>query len=343
MLTGKVASASVSISDTDEMLSGGGSRKDLETMFQLIYLRFTQPRADTTMFQVITSQSKAMLANQRSTPEFAFAEALEGAVSQNHLRARPFTTELVDEMSLAKSLAFYKDRLADASDFTFTFVGSFDLPAIRPLVERYLGGLPSSGRKESWKDVGPHAVRGVITREVFKGIEPKGQAAMVFSGPFTYNRIAIRAMSLVLENRLRDVLREDLGGTYSVGVSPSYEKYPQQEFSISIDFGANPDRLNALIKTVFDQIELLKKTGPTEQQVADVKEGLLRDFEQSTKQNGYLLGQISLRYQFGETVKEFFSIPELYKKVSAATIQGAARTYLDTNNYVKVTLMPEKK
>ena len=88
---------------------------------------------------------------------------------------------------------------------------------------------------------------------------------------------------------------------------------------------------------------MLKKNGPTEQQVADVKEGLLRDFEQSTKQNGYLLSQISLRYQFGETVKEFFSIPELYKKVSAATIQNAARTYLDTDNYVRVTLMPEKK
>ena len=82
--------------------------------------------------------------------------------------------------------------------------------------------------------------------KVYKGIEPKSQAAIVFSGPFTYdqvNRIAIRAMSLVLENRLRDVLREDLGGTYSVGVSPSYENIPQQEFSISIDFGANPDRL----------------------------------------------------------------------------------------------------
>jgi zinc protease len=346
MLTGKVASASASISETEEMMAGGASRKDLETMFQLIYLRFTQPRADETIFGVMTSQTKAALANQKSMPEFAFAEALEGALSQNHFRSRPFTAELVDEMSLAKSLAFYKDRFADASDFTFTFIGSFDLPTLKPLVERYLGGLPSLGRKETWKDVGPHPPRGIVTRQVAKGIEPKSQAALVFTGPFKYdqtNRIAIRAMSLVLENRLRDVLREDLGGTYGVGVSPSYDKFPRQEFSVSIDFGANPDRLEALIKTVFDQIELLKKTGPTDQQVADVKEGLLRDFEQSTKQNGYLLNQISLRYQFGEELKEFFGIPDLYRKITAATIQDAARLYLDTNNYVRVTLMPEKK
>jgi zinc protease len=346
MLTGKVASASVAITDTDELVSGGASLKDLETMFQLIYLRFTQPRADETIFGVITTQTKAALANQKSMPEFAFAEALSGALSQNHLRARPFTAELVDEMSLAKSLAFYKDRFADASDFTFMFVGSFDLATIKPLVERYLGALPSTGRRETWKDVGPHPPRGVVVKQVFKGIEPKSQAAVVFTGPFQYdqsNRIAIRAMSQILENRLRDVLREDLGGTYSVSVGASYEKYPRQEFEISIDFGASPDRLENLIKTVFDQIELLKKTGPTEQQVADVKESMLRDFEQSTKQNGYLLNQISLRYQFGEDLKEFFSIPELYKKVAAATIQDAAKAYLDTGNYVRVTLMPEKK
>jgi zinc protease len=346
MLTGKVASASVAFTDTDELISGGASLKDLETMFQLIYLRFTQPRADETIFGVMTTQTRQALTNQKSRPEFAFAEALGAALSQNHLRARPFTSELVDEMSLAKSEAFYRERLADASDFTFTFVGSFDLATIKPLVEKYLGALPSTGRRETWKDVGPHPPRGVVVKQVFRGIEPKSQAALVFTGPFQYdqsNRIAIRAMSQILENRLRDVLREDLGGTYSVSVGPSYEKYPRPEFEISIDFGASPDRLEALIKTVFDQIELLKKTGPTDQQVADVKESMLRDFEQSLKQNGYLLNQISLRYQFGEDLKEFFSIPELYRKITGAMVQEAAKTYLDTSNYVRVTLMPEKK
>ncbi len=346
MMTGKVASATAIIGDTEEMMIGGGSLKDLETMFQLIYARFTQPRADASIFSVITEQSKSALANQRSMPEVVFAEALQGALTQNHFRARPFTPELIDEMSLDRSLAFYKDRYADASDFTFTFVGSFSLDAMKPLVERYLGGLPSLRRKETWKDVAPATPKGVVQRQVDKGIEPKSRAALVFTGPFQYNqiqRIAIRAMGTVLENRLRDVLREDLGGTYSVSVSPTYDKFPREEYAVSIDFGCSPDRTEALIKTVFAEIEKLRASGPTAQQVADVKEGFLRDFEQSTKQNGYLVNQLSLRYQFGEELKEFFSIPDLYRKLDAAAIQQAAKTYLDTNNYVRVTLFPEKK
>ena len=57
-------------------------------------------------------------------------------------------------MSLEKSIAFSRDRFADASDFTFVFVGSFNLPTMKPLVERYLGSLPALKRKEAGRDVG---------------------------------------------------------------------------------------------------------------------------------------------------------------------------------------------
>src|SRR4029453_4228479 len=175
---------------------GSSSRKDLETMFQLIYLRFTQPRADANAFAVQATQARTFMTNQSVSPEFAFFEALTNSRFQNHPRRRMTTAATVDEWNLEKSLAFYKDRFADASDFTFVFVGSFDLPTIKPLVERYLGALPSIRRKETWKDVGVRTATGVIEKKVEKGIEPKSQAAIVFSGPFEYDqmhRIAIRA------------------------------------------------------------------------------------------------------------------------------------------------------
>ena len=156
ILAGKVASAGPFIGELEEGLSGGSARKDLETMFQLIYLRFTQPRADATVFGAQAAQMKAILANQTAMPEFAFFETLNTARFQNHLRRRVWTPAMIDEWNLEKSLAFYKDRFADASDFTFVFVGSFDLATIKPLVERYLGALPSIRRKEAWKDVGVH-------------------------------------------------------------------------------------------------------------------------------------------------------------------------------------------
>ena len=153
-LSGKAASVMAFIDDTEEGLAGGASPKDLETMFQLVYLSFTQPRADATVFGVITAQMKALLASQQASPEWAFEQALQTTLAQNHYRARQMTPEMVDEMDLQKSFAFYKDRFADASDFTFVLAGSFEVAAIKPLVEQYLGALPSLHRKETWKNEG---------------------------------------------------------------------------------------------------------------------------------------------------------------------------------------------
>jgi zinc protease len=345
-LTGKVASASPFISEIEEGLNGVSSRKDLETMFQLIYLRFTQPRADATAFAVQASTARSRLANQTSSPEFAFFQMLNNTRYQNHLRRRFQTPADLDEWNLDKSLAFYKDRFADASDFTFFFVGSFDLETIKPLVERYLGTLPSIHRKETWKDVGARTARGVVEKKVEKGVEPKSMAAIVFNGPFEFDqshRISLRAMSEILQNRLLEVIREELGGTYSITANFSYQKFPNQEYSITVQFGSSPQRTEDLIKRVFAEIEKLKANGPTEKQLSDEKEALLREFEGNSKLNNYLLNQIALRYQYGDDPALLWKIPEYYRKLDAAMIQQAAKTYLDTNNFVEVTMFPEKK
>ena len=113
-MSGKVASANPFISEIQEGLTGSSSRRDMETMFQLIYLRFTQPRADATAFNVQANQAKAFLVNQSAVPDFAFFNALTTTRYQNHLRRRPDTVETIDAWNLDKSLAFYKDRFADA-------------------------------------------------------------------------------------------------------------------------------------------------------------------------------------------------------------------------------------
>src|SRR4029450_1438924 len=130
------------------------------------------------------TQLSAGLANRQAQPDAAFEDALTAALTPNHLRAQPLSPELVSQMSLEKSMAFYKDRYADASDFTFVFVGSFDEATIKPFVERYLASLPSIHRKETWKDIGVQLPSGVIEKKVEKGIEPKSLNAIVFSGPF---------------------------------------------------------------------------------------------------------------------------------------------------------------
>ena len=148
-LTGKVANVSPFISEFGEGVSGSASPMDLETMFQLIYLRFTAPRADETFFEIYKTQMQSILENRDANPAIAFGDAYNRIMTQDHLRRRPQTVEMLDGTDLAKSIAFYEDRFADAGDFTFVFVGNMDLDVMRPLVETYVGALPTTAGSAS--------------------------------------------------------------------------------------------------------------------------------------------------------------------------------------------------
>ncbi len=343
-LSGKAASVTPFINDTEEGLGGIASPKDLETLFQLVYLSFTQPRADAAAFGVMTAQAKAMLANQQASPEWTFRQTLETALTQNHYRARPMTSQMVDEMDLQRSFAFYKDRFADASDFTFVFTGSFDLATIKPLVERYLGALPSLGRRETWKNDGVTPPKGVVEKVVRKGIEPKSQAAIVFTGPIQFDsahEVALDALSLVLEGRLRRSLREALRGTYGVEVGARASKIPEARYSVTVEFGCDPDRTEELVATLFKEIERLKAQGPTEAEVGDAREAMMVAHRTDLAENARLAAKIVDRYEMSEDVAQFFDLPGEFLKVNAGAVQDAARRYLNTANYVRVTMFPE--
>jgi zinc protease len=343
-LAGKSVSVSAFIDDTDEGLSGGASPKDLETMFQLIYLTFTQPRADAATVATMTAQTKVMLANQQASPEYVFQQTLVSALTQDHPRARLLTPAMVDQMNLDRSFAFYKDRFADASDFTFVFAGSFDMAAIKPLVERYLASLPSLKRHETWKNEGITPPRGVVEKVVRKGIEPKSQAALVFTGPFPFDtphEVALDALGIILEGRLRRSLREALRGTYGVEVQANAIKIPEPRFNVMIEFGCDPERTEELVATLLREIERLKAEGPTDSEVADAREALMVAYQTDMAQNSRLADRLLERYQRSEDALGFFNLPAEYQKLGTLGVQDAARRCLDTGNYVRVTLFPE--
>ena len=345
-LAGKTAVVRPDIEEMFEGLNGRALKRDLETMFQLIYLTFTQPRADTEAFRAATAQLTAALANRQALPDAAFEDALNAAVTQNHLRARPMTADSIGQMNLERSLAFYKDRFADASDFTFVFVGSFDLPTMKPLVERYLASLPALNRKEAGRDVGIRPPAGVVEKTVNKGTTQKSEVGVVFSGPFQNNqrnRIVFRAMANTLAGNLQRTLREDLGGTYGVSVVPEFTKRPAEEYRLNITFACDPARTQDLVKAMFDVIDDFKTNGPSAGQAADAQSALRRDLETDSRQNGYALNLLAYAYQYDEPIPDPATLRQIYDQVSAPLLRDAARTYLDTNRYVKVLLFPESK
>jgi zinc protease len=255
------------------------------------------------------------------------------------------TPEMVDQMNLQKSLAFYNDRFADASDFTFVFTGNFDFWTIRPLVETYLGSLPSRGRRETWKNVGLEPPGGVVEKIVRKGIEPKSQTAVVFSGPILSDpthQATLRALRLVLETRLRESLREQLSGSYGVQVEAEASRIPEPRYRITIGFGCDPARTEELVKAMFRVIQVLKAEGPTAAEVSDARLALLTDYESVLAQNDRLAEELAERYELSESIEEFFHLPAEYMALGPAAVRAAAQSYLDTGRYVRVTLYPEE-
>jgi zinc protease len=172
--------------------------------------------------------------------------------------------------------------------------------------------------------------------------------AIVFSGPFQYDdahALALRAMILVLQSRLLDAIRQELGGTYSITATPAAAKFPRPEYRVHIDWTCDPARTEALVKRVFEEIALVKATPLSPDQVAVIREVLLREFQRNSQDNGYLLNRISRRYEDNDAanVAAVDHLPDQIAALTGDAIQQAAQTYLDTGHYVKVALMPETK
>jgi zinc protease len=345
-LTGKVVNVYPYIDDLSEGFSGNTSPKDIETMFQLIYLYTTAPREDKEVYESLISRYRAFLENRSANPDQAFQDTVQVTLAQHHFRARPFAVPLLDELNQAEALQIYKDRFADASDFNFFFVGNFEIDKIKPLIKTYLGGLPNINRKESWKNVGISAPKGVIKKEIHKGIEPKSRVQITFTGPYEggfENYYRKSSLAAVLDIKLREILREDLGGTYGVSVYHNDFILDRKEYEFTISFGCSPDRVNEMISTLFQQIDSIKTFGPKDIYISKVQETQKRAHEVNMKENNYWLQELRYKHYYGEDWMPILTYPEYVATLSPDLVKAIANKYLDKNNYVQVVLYPEKE
>jgi zinc protease len=343
-LAGKQVSVSPSIDDLSQGFQGSASQRDVDTMLQLVYLYFTEPRLDTALVNTFLGRFRGVLANRSASPEAAFSDTLQVTMAQHSVREQPVTAATLDKIDAFKSYDFYKARFSDASGFTFVFVGNFKTDSIKPLIEKWLGALPSTGKRETWRDTGIRPPTGVVERVVKKGVEAKSRTALIFTGPFEYtrqNRYYLSALGELLNIKLREALRENLGGTYGVSVSPSASREPKPSYRFTVGFGAAPERLEALTAAALAQIDSVKKFGTTPEYLTKVKEAALRARETAIKQNGYWLSQISSFDQNGWPLREIPNGEQLISSLTVKDLQRAATEYLRTDNYVRVSLYPE--
>ncbi len=346
VLTGKAVTVSTNISETMEGIDASGSVKDIETMMQLLHLRITAPRKDAEAFGVWKTNFKEQLVNALRSPEFRYARESQLALYKGNIRRRPPEADEIDKIDLDKALAFYKDRFANAGDFTFVIVGAVKLDELKPLVETYIASLPSKkGPHEKEKDLKIRKVGGVVKKEFKLSSEPKASVQLDMYGPYKWTRDDDRDMTIlsqVLSIKLRETMREDMGGVYGVGARGRLGRSPYQDRDFTVSFGCDPTRVGELVKAVFDSTEKLKKDDVDEATIDKVKQTFVRTRETELKQNRFWLGWLANAFRYGDDPAIILDTKPYLARATAANIKAAAKRYLDAKQYYEAVMLPEK-
>jgi zinc protease len=342
-LAGKVVRVNTFISELEEGVFGTTSPDDLEAALQLVYLRFTAPRKDEAAFTAWKTSMRDRAANRRLDPQGAFLEDMDSYISQKHRRRAPVTPEFVDKVNLDTALAIYKDRFADAGDFTFVIVGNVDLKLLQPLAETYLGSLPTKHRKEKWKDVGVKFPSGKKQLDVKQGSEPKSSVYYVRHAAQPWSKEVerdLKVLKMLLEIRLREVLREDMSGVYGVQVWTDESRRPRQERVFGVYFGCDPANVEKLRDAVVATVATIQKEGLGEEYLAKVRELITRTHETDLRENRFWTFALADAWRYGDDPKDLLDAKPLLDRVTLANVKAAAKKYLDSKDSVLAVLRP---
>lgn len=345
MLAGKLASASPYVGLSEHGISGSAPPTQLETALQLLYLDFTRPNDDPEAFALLARQLAAAVANRGQSPQQIFADRLALVNTSNHCTSTPLTPERVNALDRAKMTAFYRQRFANAADFTFFMAGAFHVDDALPLLARYVGSLPSTGRQTSrLVDLGIHFPDKNQVVRVDKGREPRAQTVISFFAdppPTPLDQEYVIAATTVLNIALRDALREELGQTYTVSVGLSQPLPQRGAGRIQVQFGASPENVVSMTDRVVEEIKRLQKDGPSADLTNRAKESARRTYETSLRENGYWLRRMSTIHMLGGDLTDIVTRNQRIDSITPQILQDVFEKDFPFDRYTVVTLMPE--
>jgi zinc protease len=345
LLTGKRASAVPFARLSAHGIAGGAAPADLETALQLLYQEFTAPGDDPEAFALIRRRLQEAIANRGQSPGEVFAERVAEVNTSGHYTSRPPTVEQINALDHEKMVAFYRQRFSNAADFAFVMVGAFKVDEVAPLLAQYLGSLPSTGKRTSqFKDVGIHFPTAAARVQVQKGQEPVSRTVISFfadpsEDPFDQENLF--ATTTVLEGALRDILREELGQTYTVSAKLE-QRLPQRGAGhIAVSFAAAPENIEGMIERVLREIKRLQRDGPSDDVIERTKELSRRVDETDLKQNAHWLGELMSARLRGTDPAAIPHRAEQIDRVTAHTVQQAFERYFPFDRFTVVTLVPQ--
>ena len=339
-LAGKKVTLSASVTSQRETLGGNSSPKDFETMLQLVYLRFQQPRMDADAFESYKTRMKAQLENAKANPLSTINDTISIAMFGHHPRIVMMQPEMVDQINYQRGLDMFADRFADASDFTFFFVGNIDVDAMKPLIAQYLGALPDKQRKEAAIDRKLDILPGTRVKEYAKEMQtPMATTIMVYSGKESYNlrnNVLMDFLTQALDMVFTDEVREKEGGTYGVNSYGSLNKYPHEEAMMQIVYQTDPTKKEKLNTLIDELVKKMAAEGPSAEQMQKVRDYMVKQYNDNQKENSYWISSLDEYYYTGIDFNADYL--NIVNSVTAADVKAFATDLIQQGNKVTVVL-----
>ena len=345
-LAGKMASCGTSIGTNNEVVTGSATPQDLETMFQLLYLRFTSPRMDEEKFESILNQNLANVDKICKNPNKIIQDSIDFITSNYSPRTQPLSRKYLESLKMEKMYEIYKERFGNAADFTFFIVGNVDAKDLKPLVEKYLGSLPTSEKRENWVDNNVRSPKGIVKKVIpIKMETPKALVVTSFRHEMPYNLHDMYCNNVlrgILDVRYTENIREKEGGTYGVSVNSEASKEPVPIYTMTMTFNCDPDKADHLKSLIYAEIEKVKKEGVTQDEINNITKNLLKDFEQSKPHNSYWLSVITTYYIYDINNNDPAQFVDILKNMTPEDIKDFADRMFDNPDILDVVFTPKK-
>ncbi len=344
ILAGKKASLSVSLNETTENITGSSTPKDFETMLQLLYLRMARQRFDSVAHSAIIARYAALLGNMEKDPNKIKSDSISMITTGYNHRTPILNRESVGKITMDDIRKIFSDRFCNADEFTFFIVGNISTDSLKPLVEKYIGSLPVSGRKENWIDRGIRQPEGKINREISMPLTiPKSTVYLSFTRDMKYNPrnyLGLEVISGILDIVYTDKVREEKGGSYNVGVSFSAQKRPEQTGEGVISFDCDPARANELKAIVYNEIDSLVIKGPAQVNLDKTIKNILKTREETRLHNSYWMSILTRYYSYGINSNDPGNYENVLKSFKVKDIRKIARKMFRKADVVDIVFRP---
>ena len=343
-LSGKSAYTSLGAGEYEHSVNAGGSPKDIETILQLVYLNFTAPRFDETDLQNMKNMYVPYFNNMESDPNYIVGREFQKTMYGNHARRQITSAAQIEALNIPTLQAIHSKLYGYADDFRFVIVGNVDLETLKPLVEKYIGSLPTSKKVEyAVVDDGVRFVDGNVVNDFRTPMQqPKVSVRLVYSGDMANNaknRMIVELLSRALDSRYMISIREEKGGTYGVSVQGGIEKYPTEEYMMAIIFDTNEQLADELIEICDKEIKKIAEEGPLADDVAKSKEFLQKNYNNVLENNGGWMSAITRWYEEGYNYKEEYL--GVLESVTLEDVKAFAQKMLNDGNRTLVVMRPE--